>query len=72
MVPRKIQPYFRSKQIWFVECNIALSLTEKVEQNSIMLHANDGTLIKIRFIDLSDLRDSLSSIITEIRMGSDE
>lgn len=48
-------------------------LTEKVEQNKyIEFHANDGTLIKIRFIDLFDLKNSLSNIITEIRMGSNE
>lgn len=47
-------------------------LTEKVEQNNIEFRANDGTLIKIRFIDLFDLRNSLSSIITEIRMDPDE
>lgn len=47
-------------------------LTEKVEQNNIEFHSNDGMLIKIRFIDLFDLRNSLSSIITEIRMVSDE
>ena len=47
-------------------------LTEKVEHNNIEFHSNDGMLIKIRFIDLFDLRNSLSSIITEIRMVSDE
>lgn len=47
-------------------------LTEKMEQNNIEFHANDGTLIKIRFIDLFDLRNSLSSIISEIMVGSDE
>lgn len=48
-------------------------LTEKVEQNKdIEFHANDGTIIKIRFVDLFDLKNSLSSTITEMRMGSDE
>lgn len=48
-------------------------LTEKVEQNKdIEFHANDGTLIKIRFIDLFDLSNSLSNIISEIRMDTDE
>lgn len=47
-------------------------LTEKVEHNNIEFYSNDGMLIKIRFIDLFDLRNSLSSIITEIRMVSDE
>lgn len=48
-------------------------LTEKVEQNKdIEFHANDGAIIKIRFVDLFDLKNSLSSIITEMRMGSDE
>lgn len=46
-------------------------LTEKVEQNKyIEFHANDGTLIKIRFIDLFDLKNSLSNIITEIRLSN--
>lgn len=48
-------------------------LTEKVAQNKdIEFHANDGAIIKIRFVDLFDLKNSLSSIITEMRMGSDE
>lgn len=48
-------------------------LTEKVEQNKdIEFHANDGAIIKIRFVDLFDLKNSLSSIIMEMRMGSDE
>ncbi len=48
-------------------------LTEKVEQNKdIQFRANDGAIIKIRFVDLFDLKNSLSSIITEMRMGSDE
>lgn len=48
-------------------------LTEKVEQNKdIEFHANDGAIIKIRFVDFFDLKNSLSSIITEMRMGSDE
>ncbi len=48
-------------------------LTEKVEQNKdIEFHANDGTLIRIRFIDLFDLNNSLSNIVAEIRMRTDE
>lgn len=48
-------------------------LTEKVEQNKdIEFHANDGTLIRIRFIDLFDLNHSLSNIVGEIRMRTDE
>lgn len=48
-------------------------LTEKVEQNKdIEFHANDGTNIRIRFIDLFDLSVSLSNIIAEIRMETDE
>ena len=48
-------------------------LTEKVEQNkNIEFYANDGTLIRVRFIDLFDLNNSLSNVISEIRMGTDE
>lgn len=48
-------------------------LTEKVEQNKdIEFYANDGTNIRIRFIDLFDLSVSLSNIIAEIRMETDE
>lgn len=42
-------------------------LTEKVGQGKdIEFHANDGALIKIRFVDLFDLNNSLSDIIAEI------
>jgi 5-methylcytosine-specific restriction enzyme subunit McrC len=48
-------------------------LTEKIEQNNdIEFHANDGTLIKIRFIDLFDLSKSLSNIIAETRLETDK
>ena len=48
-------------------------LTEKVEQNKdIEFHANDGAIIKIRFVDLFDLKNSLSSIISDIMLGSTE
>ena len=48
-------------------------LTEKVEQNkNIEFYANDGTLIRVRFIDLFDLNNSLSNVISEIRTGTDE
>ena len=48
-------------------------LTEKVEQgNSIEFRANDGAIIKIRFIDLFDLEKSLSNIIAEIHMSTAE
>lgn len=50
--------------------NVALlyPLTEKVEQDKdIRFLSHDGTEIKIRFIDLFDLKNSLNMIISEIK-----
>ena len=47
--------------------------TGKIEPNNdIEFHANDGTIIKIRFIDLFDLSKSLSNIIAETRLETDK
>lgn len=48
-------------------------LTEKVRHNkNIEFRANDATHIKVRFIDLFDLNNSLSNLIAEIRAETDE
>ena len=42
-------------------------LTEKVEQDKdIRFLSDDGTEIKIRFIDLFDIKKSLGNIVSEI------
>ena len=46
-------------------------LTEKVEQDKdIRFLSYDGTEIKIRFVDLFDLKNSLNMLITEIKESS--
>lgn len=43
-------------------------LTEKVEQDKdIRFLSHDGTEIKVRFVDLFDLSNSLRAIVEEIR-----
>jgi len=41
-------------------------LTDKVNKNDIEFLSNDGTTIKIRFVDLFDLKKSISELIAEI------
>ena len=43
-------------------------LTEKVDPNqNIEFLSNDGTVIRIRFVDLFDLSNSLNAIVGEIK-----
>ena len=67
------QMYAYQKKYHSENVTLLYPLTEKVEQSKdIEFHANDGTLIKVRFVDLFDLNNSLTKIITEIRTATNE
>ena len=61
------QMYAYQKKYHCENVTLLYPLTENVEQNKgIDFRANDGTLIKVRFVDLFNINDSLSEIIAEI------
>lgn len=67
------QMYAYQKKYHSESVTLLYPLTEKVKHsNNIEFYSNDGTLIKIRFVDLFNLKNSLSNIIAEIRMGTNE
>ena len=61
------QMYAYQKKYTSENVTLLYPLTEKVEQDKdIRFLSHDGTEIKIRFIDLFDLKNSLNKIISEI------
>ena len=62
------QMYAYQKKYTSENVTLLYPLTEKVEQDKdIRFLSHDGTEIKIRFIDLFDLSNSLKAIVTEIK-----
>ncbi len=62
------QMYAYQKKYTSENVTLLYPLTEKVEQNKdIRFLSHDGTKIKVRFIDLFDLKNSLNMLITEIK-----
>ena len=62
------QMYAYQKKYTSENVTLLYPLTEKVEQDKdIRFLSHDGTEIKIRFIDLFDLSNSLRAIIEEIK-----
>ncbi len=62
------QMYAYQKKYTSENVTLLYPLTEKVEQDKdIQFLSRDGTEIKIRFIDLFDLKNSLNMIISEIK-----
>lgn len=61
------QMYAYQKKYTSENVTLLYPLTERVEQDKIRFHSHDGTEIKIRFIDLFDLRNSLNKVISEIK-----
>lgn len=65
------QMYAYQKKYTSENVTLLYPLTEKVEQDKdIRFLSHDGTEIKIRFIDLFDLKNSLNMLITEIKENS--
>lgn len=65
------QMYAYQKKYTSKNVTLLYPLTEKVEQDKdIRFLSHDGTEIKIRFIDLFDLKNSLNMIIAEIKENS--
>lgn len=62
------QMYAYQKKYSSVNVTLLYPLTERVEQDkNIEFLAHDGTTMKVRFIDLFDLKSSLNTIIDEIQ-----
>ena len=62
------QMYAYQKKYASENVTLLYPLTEKVDQGeSIEFLSHDGTIIKVRFIDLFDLKKSLNAIIEEIQ-----
>ena len=62
------QMYAYQKKYTSENVTLLYPLTEKVEQDKdIRFLSHDGTEIKIRFIDLFDLSNSLKAIVNEIK-----
>ena len=67
------QMYAYQKKYTSENVTLLYPLTEKVEQDKdIRFLSHDGTEIKIRFIDLFDLKRSLESIVLEIKLQEDK
>jgi len=65
------QMYAYQKKYTSENVTLLYPLTERVEQDKdIQFISHDGTEIKIRFIDLFDLTNSLGNIVSEITMSS--
>ena len=60
------QMYAYQKKYQSESVTLIYPLTEKVTKSDIEFLSNDGTLIRIRFVDLFNVKYSLSNIITEI------
>lgn len=60
------QMYAYQKKYSSENVTLLYPLTDKVNKNNIEFLSNDGTTIKIRFVDLFDLKKSLSELIAEI------
>ncbi len=62
------QMYAYQKKYISENVTLLYPLTEKVDPNqNIEFLSNDGTVIRIRFVDLFDLSNSLSAIVREIK-----
>ena len=67
------QMYAYQKKYTSENVTLLYPLTERVEQDKdIRFLSHDGTEIKIRFIDLFNIKKSLSNIVAEIRMEANE
>ncbi len=67
------QMYAYQKKYTSENVTLLYPLTENVEQKeSIEFLSHDGTLIKIRFVDLFDLKNSLANIKNEMEMNGCE
>lgn len=67
------QMYAYQKKYRSENVTLLYPLTEKVDNSrNIEFRAYDGTLIKVRFVDLFDLKNSLDKIIKEITADTDE
>lgn len=65
------QMYAYQKKYTLESVTLLYPLTENVEQKeNIEFLSHDGTLIKIRFVDLFDLKNSLGKIKSEMEMIS--
>ena len=65
------QMYAYQKKYASENVTLLYPLTEKVEQNKdIRFLSHERTEIKIRFVDLFDLKNSLNMLITEIKESS--
>ena len=60
------QMYAYQKKYSSENVTLLYPLTDKVNKNDIEFLSNDGTTIKIRFVDLFDLKKSISELIAEI------
>lgn len=62
------QMYAYQKKYTSENVTLLYPLTEKVDPNqNIEFLSNDGTVIRIRFVDLFDLSNSLNAIVGEIK-----
>ena len=67
------QMYAYQKKYTSENVTLLYPLTENIEQKeSIEFLSHDGTLIKIRFVDLFDLKNSLANIKNEMEMNGCE
>ena len=59
------QMYAYQKKYSAKHITLIYPLTDKVEEKDIYFDSTDGTIVRVRFVDLLDIKNSLEEIIQD-------